>query len=199
MRPPPTWHPKGTYGLLAAIGAVFLLEFVTLFTLGAARFFQLWTITPSWYLQPWSIVTSTLAHSPDSIAHILFNGLILFFFGPILERILGTKRFVWLFLLAGAISGIVQVTIQNNPALGASGALMMTFGALVVIMPREKLLIYGIIPVPFWVAGIGYAVLDILGVFTPGGNIGNFAHLSGMALGLWLGWHVRQRVRPRWG
>jgi membrane associated rhomboid family serine protease len=187
------WKPKGTWGLLIAILAVFIVQFVSLGIPGLHNY--LFTIAPDWYLRPWSLITSTLAHG--DLRHIFFNGLILFFFGPIAERIVGTKRFIWMFMIAGAVSGIAQVTLEPGAALGASGALMMTFGMLVILMPREKILIYGIIPVPFWVAGLGYAALDILGAFNTADGIGNFAHLSGMALGLWLGWDLKQRRRQK--
>ncbi len=191
---PTPWQPKGTYGILIAIAAVFVGQWLALIA-SELLYVNLFLIGPDWYLRPWTLVTSTLAHSTSSLGHILFNGLILFFFGPIAERLLGTKKFVWLFMIAGAISGILQVTLEPGYALGASGALMMTFGLLVITMPREKLLIYGIVPVPFWVAGIAYAALDVIGALNPNDGIGNFAHLSGMALGLWLGWDLKRRRR----
>lgn len=194
---PAVWHPKGTYGLLGAMLGVYILQFATIVTAGGAWHNYLWTIGPAWFLQPWSLVTSTLAHSPADLWHILFNGLVLFFFGPILERIVGTRRFVTLFLLAGALSGVLQVTLEPGAALGASGAIMMVFGTLVVLMPHEKILIWGIIPVPFWAAGVGYVALDLLGTFNPASNVGHFAHLSGMAIGLWFGWDLKQRARRR--
>ncbi len=193
----PTWKPKGTYGLLIAIATTYVLQWLVYAS--APQFHNfLFTVSSAWYLHPWGLVTSTFAHSIGSLSHILFNSLILFFFGPIAERLLGTRKFVTLFIISGAISGLIQVTLEPGAALGASGALMMVFGMLVMVMPNEKLLIYGIIPVPFWVAGIGYAALDVLGAFNPSDGIGNFAHLSGMALGLWLGWDLKRRARkPR--
>lgn len=195
-----TWHPRGTYGLLIAMVAVYILQWVVAVSAPVWHNY-LFAISSTWWLHPWTVVTSTFSHSLARIVHILFNGLMLFFFGAILERILGTKKFVWLFIIAGAVSGITQVTIQPGSALGASGAIMMVFGALVMIMPNEKILVWGILPVPFWAAGIGYALLDVLGALNPADGIGNFAHLSGMALGLWLGWDIRKRrqVRPAFG
>lgn len=194
--PQPMWQPKGTYGLLIAIGATFILQWLVIASAPQWHNF-LFTVSTVWYTHPWGLVTSTFAHSPTGVAHILFNSLILFFFGPIAERLLGTKKFVWLFIISGAVSGLLQVTLEPGAALGASGALMMTFGMLVAVMPNEKLLIYGIIPVPFWVAGVGYAALDILGALNPTDGIGNFAHLSGMALGLWLGFDLKRRRKKQ--
>ncbi len=194
------WRPVGTYGLLGTIGAVFVLEFAVLNS-APAWFGRLFVIDVDWPLRPWSLVTSTLSHG--GFEHILFNGLFLFFFGPTVERIVGTKRFVALFLVAGALSGVAQVHLEaalgggGGGALGASGALMMLFGLLMVLMPRQKILVYGVVPVPFWAAGIGYAALDVLGAFNPGDGIGNFAHLSGMALGIGYGAWLRGDLRRR--
>ena len=93
---------------------------------------------------------------------------------------------------------VKALALTGGLALGASGALMFIFGCLVVLMPKEKVLFYGIIPMPFWAMGILYAVLDILGAIGPANGVGNFAHLSGMALGLGYGWRLRDRIaRPR--
>lgn len=189
------WTPKGTYGLLAAIGITYVLQLLVLATAPGLHNW-IFAIQTFWFLQPWALVTSTLSHG--GLDHIFFNCLILYFFGPITERILGTRRYVILFMIAGAISGILQVTISPGAALGASGALMMIFGTLVMVMPKEKLLLWFVLPVPFWLMGIIFVVLDVLGALNPYSPIGNIAHLSGMGMGLWLGWRIRQqRKQPR--
>lgn len=193
----------GTYGLLGVIGAVFVLQWITALTAGVGTHRFLFVIDMHWYLKPWTLITATLAHSLVSIWHILFNGIVLFFFGPSLERLIGMKRFLVLFFVAGAIASLLQVYLSwflfdvDPGGLGASGGLMMVFGALMVVMPNEKVLIWGILPLPFWAAGIGFALLDILGALDPGSGVGNFAHLSGMALGLWVGWNIRQDLKRR--
>lgn len=187
------WKPEGTYALLIAIGAVWAAQFAVAFGFGSGLHAWIFAIGPEWWLRPWTLITSTLSHSLVRFAHILVNGLVLWFFGPLLERILGTKRFLVWFFGAGAISGVLQVTLDPGLALGASGAIMFVIGALAVIMPKETVLIWGILPAPFWAMAIGYAVLDLLGAIGPANGIGNVAHLAGMALGAGLGWKLRQR------
>lgn len=51
--------------------------------------------------RPWQIFTHMFMHSPNSIFHILFNMFGLVMFGSILEKVLGTKRFMILFLISG--------------------------------------------------------------------------------------------------
>ena len=189
----------GTYALLGAIVGIYLLQHIPLAASGAHAHWFVFGIgnlpiepLAAWYLRPWTLITSTLSHSPTGISHLLFNGLVLYFFGPVLERILGLKRFLSLFFITGAISGTIQILITGGLALGASGALMFIFGCLVVLMPKEKVLFYGIVPMPFWAMGLLYAALDILGAIGPANGVGNFAHLSGLAIGLAYGWRLKQ-------
>lgn len=207
MRPA---RPLATYALLGAMAGIYVLELVlgnvhAAVAYHGARFApDYWTfvINTDWVWRPWTLVTSTMAHDPGNLAHLLFNGLFLFFFGPLVERILGPRRYLVLFFAAGAVSGVAQVHLAaafsgGGGALGASGALMALFGVVMVLLPKERILIYGILPVPMWAAGVGYAVLDILGALNPSSGIGNFAHLSGMAIGLAYGVWVKQDMQSR--
>lgn len=189
-RPAVVWRPLATYTLLGAMAAVFLLQ-------GLFPYGTLWLVWTDWPLRPWSPLMSTFAHG--GLAHLLLNGLVLYFFGPALERTLGRRAFVVLFLVTGAVSGIAQVELSaawgsGLPALGASGAIMAVLGAMVVLHPRDRVLIYGVFPLPLWAMGVLYAALDVLGAFNAADGVGNFAHLAGMAMGLAYGAGLR---RPR--
>lgn len=192
----PSRKPWGTYAILLSMAAVFAAQYAVLFAFGLEAHNRIFPIGPEWYLAPWTLLTSTLSHG--GFVHILFNGLVLYFFGPHLERLVGTRRFVVLFLLAGAVTGILQVLIQPGLALGASGAINMVLGALVLIMPNARILLYGIIPIRFWMATVGFALLDLFGAFGYGGEgIGNIAHLAGLALGLGVGYRTKKSLEAR--
>lgn len=199
-QPEPDWRPIATWSLLGAMGATFVLQLLALAQSDGLHA-MLFVIKPQWWLQPWTPITSTFAHG--GVGHLLINGLMLFFFGPLLERIMGVKPFVALFILSGVVSGILQIELSEaffggtGGALGASGAIMMVFGALAIIMPTQKILIWGIVPIPFWLAAVGYAALDLLGAFNPADGIGNFAHLAGMAIGVVAGLRLRDRLQDR--
>lgn len=200
------WRPQATYGLLAAMGAVYVLELAVL-SRSEPLFEAVFVIGTDWPVRPWSLVTSTLSHG--SVQHLLMNGLFLYFLGPAVERIVGggrrgAVRFVLLFLAGGATSGVAQVHLEaavsggDAGALGASGALMMILGILVVLAPRQKVwLLFPPVPLPLWGIGLGYALLDVLGAFNPADGVGNFAHLSGVALGLGYGWWLKGDLRRR--
>jgi membrane associated rhomboid family serine protease len=199
------WKPWATYGLLGVMVVVWFIELWLANTDGGARYadYQKWFVVDTdWPQRPWSPLTSTMAHSVSNLSHLLFNGLFLFFMGPTVERILGRGPFVALFLLGGALSGIVQVHFMAalgdaHGALGASGGLMVLMGLLMILTPHTRLLVYGIIPVRLWIAGVIYAVIDVLGVFNPESGIGHVAHLVGLALGLGSGVYYKQRLRAR--
>ncbi|MGB0653270.1 MAG: rhomboid family intramembrane serine protease [Thermoplasmatota archaeon] len=190
--------PVATYALLATVGVFYLAEMLV----SGSRpelFGRIFTIAPDWPSRPWSLVTSTLSHG--SPMHLLFNGFMLYFFGSAIERILGRGKYLALFFISGALSGIIQVAITGGAALGASGALMAFLGVALIIMPKVKVMIFPLpVEIPLWVVGIGYVALDLLGVFgaSPfGGNIGHFAHLAGLAIGLLVGQKTKQDLESK--
>jgi uncharacterized protein len=206
VRPPP---PRATYFLLGAIGVTFLLEWLTLVVADIPEFYTVWTIFTDtvwydWIYRPWSPITATFAHHPYGVTHILFNSIGLFFFGPMLEQIVGRLRFVSLFVLTGALSSAAQASIDHlfdppgGPALGASGAIMALIGVAIMINPKAKIfMLFFPVPIPLWAAGIIFAVIDILGALGGASGVGNFAHLSGMAIGLLYGISVKREMEAK--
>lgn len=205
LRPAPPPKPHATWGLLASFAAIFLMEVIINTFYGGAVFRDVFTIYASpdrpwdWLNRPWSPIVATFSHHPVALGHLFFNSLSLFFFGPSIERLLGVHRYLVFFVGAGVVSSIAQAMISTGPALGASGALMGLIGITVVLAPTSKIYLFPIpAPVPLWVAGLIFVLIDLAGAFTGSTGIGNFAHLAGMAVGLGYGWILRQRLRrPR--
>lgn len=82
----------------------------------------------------WRLVTSAFLHA--GLLHIAFNMYALYLFGPMLERILGSVRFLALYLVC-AVSGSVMAYWFSGPltpTLGASGAVFGLFGAALVLL-----------------------------------------------------------------
>ncbi len=190
-----------TYVFLAIIWLVFPLELVVYFLLGPEYFYGLFTLNPEniVFVYPW--VTSMFSHSPVGFFHILFNSIVLYFFGPLVERKVGTKNFAVLFLGSGIIAGLAQVAAGMiaggaSPILGASGAIMALMGVLTVLNPNLRIYIYFILPMPLWVATGLFAVYSVF-MSTAGGigagGVAQLAHLTGLAIGLLYGWYLKQR------
>ena len=57
---------------------------------------------------PVQIITYMFLHSPDSFLHIFFNMFTLWMFGPILEQVWGSKRFLLYYMVCGVGAALVQ-------------------------------------------------------------------------------------------
>lgn len=141
--------------------------------------------------QPWTIVTNLFVHS--GLWHILANMLTLYFFGSYLSRIIGDRRFLIIYFVGGILGNIFYI-ILGNPfaiAIGASGAVFALGGALAVMRPRIRVIVFPIpAPIPLWIAVIGgFIILS----FLP--HVGWQAHLGGLVFGLIAGYFFKKRQR----
>jgi len=140
--------------------------------------------------RPWTLVTNMFVHA--NIWHILANMVTLFFFGSFLCRLIGSRNFLITYF-GGGILGSILYLLLGNPytvAVGASGAIYALAGALVVMMPNLRVLLYFIIPMPLWVVVLFFFVLWS---FIPG--VAWQAHLGGIVFGLIMGFVFRGRGR----
>ncbi len=143
--------------------------------------------------QIYRFLTAIFLHG--SITHLAFNLFALFFFGLVLEKTIGTKRFMITFLVTGIIANIISVNFYNS-SLGASGAIYGVIGAATILRPMMMIYTFGAI-MPMFLAAIIYVLADILrayGAFGPT-NVGSIAHLSGIGLGLLLGVYYRIKFK----
>ncbi|MCH2370190.1 MAG: rhomboid family intramembrane serine protease [Pirellulales bacterium] len=120
------------------------------------------------FWQIWRLLSYGFMHSPfwepyGGIWHILMNGFGLWMFGRFIEQRYGGVEFLRFYLIAIVFSGLVYaITNFGGPgAVGASGAVVAIVILFCFLYPHEKLLIYGIFPVPAWVVGILYVGFDI--------------------------------------
>ena len=193
------------YTFLALMWVTFLLQWLAILgggVLNAPRLHQTLFVLDSRHIEyVWTWLTSVFAHSPTGFFHIVGNSIVLYFFGPVLERRIGSKAFATLFLVSGVVAGLAQVLVSlamGNPSavLGASGAILAVLGVLTVMNPNLTVYLYFLLPVPLWVITIGYAVLSVIGVLSTanvmGGNVAHLAHLAGLVIGLVYGEYLRR-------
>ncbi|MGC3980181.1 MAG: rhomboid family intramembrane serine protease [Steroidobacteraceae bacterium] len=122
-------------------------------------------------------------------AHLLFNMLSLYFFGPALERVIGTAAFVLLYLLALALSEVrTYLKERDNPryaSLGASGAVSAVLFAAIVYFPDQSIFI---LPIPFPIPAPLFAVCYLIYSWQlarrGGDGINHTAHVDGAITGL---------------
>jgi membrane associated rhomboid family serine protease len=178
-----------TYLLIALCTLVFVLQLA----LGDPLTNQLVFQPISLLSAPWSIITSMFAHA--DFEHILFNMIALFMLGTVLEERVGSNKFLFIFLLSGLV-GAMGFMLFNSPfeaALGASGAIYGIIGALVLLTPNLTVYFY-LIPVPMYVAGPIYALIEII-FLGKSDNIAHSAHVLGFFGGLALAFFERG---PSW-
>ena len=151
----------------------------------------------------WTLLTSVF--SQIQLLHLFVNMFVLNSFGRFLEQFFGAKFYIGFYLIAGLVSSLSHAAVSNYimgdpmiPAVGASGAIAGLVLLFSLTFPKEKIVLFGIIPMPALVGAIAFVALDIWGLVAQakGGGlpIGHGAHLGGALTGL-LAYTVI--VRPR--
>jgi len=187
MRSYSTFNLNALWFLIAACVLVFIITLV----IGGEIFFYLGLIPALLLDHPWTIITNLFVHG--DFWHLLFNMITLYFLGSFLIRLVGERSFLGVFFLGGIIGNIFYIFLgpQDIPGVGASGAVFALGGALIMIAPRLRVLVFPIpVPIPLWIA---MAFFLIISFFLRG--IAWQAHLGGLLLGLMAGYYFRKRRR----
>ncbi len=153
----------------------------------------------------WTVLTSVFSH--NLLIHILINMFVLNSFGSLVEQILGRAQFLMFYLTAGIVSSLTHIFVSafflNQPevaALGASGAIAGLVLVFALMFPKEKILLFGLIPLPALVGALAFVAIDIFGLIAQsrGGGlpIGHGAHLGGALTGfLYFMFYLRSRLQ----
>ena len=132
----------------------------------------------------WRIITYQFLHG--GTFHLLFNMLGLYFFGPPIERIWGSKKFLIFYLGCGVVGGIAYIILSALTGtsaflIGASGAVLGLLAACAVLFP-QMIIILLFFPVPIRFAALLLAGIYALNVISTG-NLADACHFGGMAAG----------------
>jgi membrane associated rhomboid family serine protease len=185
----------GTPGLGVVGYIIITCVVVWIATLVSPRLVSVLEFVPATFNErPWTILTSIFVHG--SITHILFNMVVLYFFGGFLVSLVGERKFLVVYLLGGLIGNLFFWLLASpmSGVVGASGAIFAVEGVLVLMRPRLPVFVFPIpAPIPLWAAVIGGFLLT----FYASGNIAWEAHLGGLAFGLLAGLFFRYRETGR--
>lgn len=148
--------------------------------------------------QPWRLVSCTFLHA--HLIHILVNLFGLGVLGREIEELLGTKKFLFIYLISGIYGSLFSLEfLPVAVTVGASGALMGVLGSafsligasdfkqLLTTMKRRLLVL------------LAFIVLAVAPTFFMPG-IDNAAHVGGLLAGLICGFAMkastRQNLKP---
>jgi membrane associated rhomboid family serine protease len=164
---------------------------------------QTFWLVPAHVLQtPWTLVTYMFLHDPNGLAHVGFNMLALYIFGPRLETVLGGSRFITLYLLSGIGGGLLSFMppYYYTPIIGASGAIFGVTTAYARLWPRDRLYIWGILPVQVWLLVAIYVGYSMVGALNRnvGAGTAHLGHLGGIVVGwVYMSWLRQQSGATR--
>jgi len=145
-------------------------------------FTDLMLLDSAFPFQIWRYLTSIFVHA--NIIHLIYNLFALALFGSILEKLIGSRKFLLVFFLSGLLANVMAINFYPL-SLGASGAIYGIFGALVILQPGMDVWAFGF-PMPMFIAGIIWVAGGFIGLFIPS-DTGHIAHLSGIAIGFLFG------------
>ena len=165
------------------------------------------------FFKPWQFITHMFMHG--GFWHIFFNMYTFFFFGTMLERTLGSKKFLWFYFITGfgavALHMLVQwlqvragvnvAAIYQTPVLGASGAVYGVLIGYAMLFPNDRMTLL-FPPVTLkakWMMLIFAGIELVTGAVGTADGVAHFAHLGGMLFGaiLIIWWRKTGRL-SRW-
>jgi membrane associated rhomboid family serine protease len=155
--------------------------------------------------EPWQLLTSAFLHG--GLAHLALNMFALYSFGTMVERAVGSRRFVGLYLASVISAGLVQLLVVTAgsdagavPTVGASGGVFGVLLAFAWLFPHTRvMLLFPPIPMKAWVLVTAYAAIELTsGVLGTAQGVAHFAHLGGMlgAFAAMIYWWQSPRGRP---
>ena len=159
----------------------------------------------------WQVLTHMFMHG--GVFHIFFNMYTLFIFGSVVERIIGSKKFLLFYFICGlgavalhlgvqylqlqsymqgaSLGNLVAIQhiqeIKMTPTVGASGAIYGVLMGFAMLFPESRItLIFPPITLSAKWMVVAFVAIELLtGITGTASGIAHFAHLGGMLIG-WL-------------
>ena len=153
----------------------------------------------------YTLFTSMFLHG--SWGHLIGNMLFLWIFADNIEAIVGSRRFLTMYIIGGLVAHALHIYFYSNsgiPTVGASGAISAVMGAYIVMFPTSKVkMLFFIIPfrIPaFLFLGVWIYMQVQSGVSTlqyAESNVGvaYWAHIGGFVYGVLQGLAFRPHLK----
>jgi len=150
--------------------------------------------------QHYRVFTSSFLHG--DLFHLLFNMMTLFYFGPVVERILGIDGFLVVYFGAILTSGIVSFYVNRKnldySSIGASDGVSGVLLSFCLFFPMEKIYFFFIpIGIPAIVFAVVFVAISAGLMGREGNRISHEGHLGGALAGVVLTLMMRPDVIGR--
>jgi len=96
--------------------------------------------------QPWRLITYQFLHG--GLGHLIGNMLVLLVAGAFAEAGFGRPRFLFAYLVSGAVAGGTHLVLSTSGLVGASGAIAATVAMVAVLYGTRR------VPVFYWCSSI---------------------------------------------
>lgn len=192
----PIHFPTMTLAIIGVNAFVFILELI-----GGDDFINYWSLTPANIMTTHGIITiftSMFMHA--GWEHIIGNMVFFWAFGPEIEDVMGSFRFLIFYLLGGLAATFAQVIIDPTstiPNLGASGAIAAVMGAFMVTYPTDRIrtvVFFGwfgqitylpsVLMIGLWFLTQLFSEVGALAQVDTGGGVAYMAHVGGFIFGM---------------
>ena len=133
--------PTVTIILSISIVAVFILQ--NIINLNSFEFVPAYAFS-----MPWTFITAIFLHA--NMTHIFLNLFALVMFGSYFEFRSSRKIYLMIFFLGGILGNVGYMLTAIDPTIpgiGASGAIYGVMGALAILVPFDRVFVFGI-PMP---------------------------------------------------
>jgi membrane associated rhomboid family serine protease len=198
-----TYRPSFGYGstpvlftMLAIFAVIFLLAFTGL--LPAFVIALTWVPNDSWILSGrlWQPFTFPFVHI--GFIQVLFDGIVLYFFGGSLERAWGGGRFAFFFFASGLVAGLIMMALSpwiGVPVMtGMVGSFVAVVVAFAALNPYATVYLYFFPVQARWLAALVIA-WEFFGDFGRYGGIPSAAAVvGGVSLFAWAFTVFRPRL-----
>jgi membrane associated rhomboid family serine protease len=174
--------PKPMQVILIANLVVYLLTWVDFDN------YILWfgAFIPSRAHELWRFLSYSFVHV--NFMHILFNMLMFWMFAKEVCKTLGERNFTTLYLTSAIFASVFGLPLytfgltDNNPVIGASGALFGVMMAYAFLFPEQVILMFFIIPMKIKHAIWIFIAIDLF-MANSNDGVAHFTHLGGVLSG----------------
>jgi rhomboid protease GluP len=169
-----SWMAVAAAGGGGGLGILWGMGGETMYRLGAS-------FGPSIFYghQWWRLVTAMFLHG--GLIHIGFNMMALMQFGPALEELYGSARYLFLYVVTGAFGFLVSAGFGKF-SIGASGALLGLVGVMLALTTKRGGAYMRDLKSRLLTSVVVLFVLGFSGM-----GMDNYAHAAGLASGFALG------------